>query len=54
VIEAQNDGVVPAANTDRLMQKFSPAPQFIRIDGVGHGNIVDDPRYAAAVTGFLH
>jgi pimeloyl-ACP methyl ester carboxylesterase len=53
VIEAQNDEVIPAASTARLMQAFSPVPKFIRIDGVGHGSIVGDPRYAAAVTDFL-
>ena len=53
VIAAQDDRVVPASSTARLLQQFSPAPQFIRIDGVGHGNIVHDPAYAAAVTDFM-
>ena len=53
VIAAQNDRVVPAASTARLMERFSPRPQFIRIDNVGHGNIIGDPAYAAAITDFL-
>ncbi len=53
VIAAQNDRVVPAASTARLMEKFSPTPQFIRIDNVGHGNIIGDPAYATAITDFL-
>ena len=53
VIAAQNDRVVPADSTARLMEKFSPTPQFIRIDRVAHGSIVGDPAYAAAVTDFL-
>jgi len=53
VIAAQNDRVVPAASTARLLEKFSPTPRFIRIDDVGHGNIIGDPAYAAAITDFL-
>ncbi|MFI4980823.1 MAG: alpha/beta hydrolase [Nevskiales bacterium] len=53
VLEAQNDSVVPAASTARLLEKFTPAPKFLRIDHVGHGNIIRDPVYAAAITDFL-
>ena len=53
VIAAEDDRVVPAASTARLMETFSPRPQYIRLDHTGHGNIVNDPAYAAAVTNFL-
>jgi len=53
VIAAEEDRVVPAASTARLMRTFSPTPQYIRIDHSGHGNIVKDPAYAAAVADFL-
>jgi pimeloyl-ACP methyl ester carboxylesterase len=53
VIEAQNDEVVPADSTERLLQQFAPRPQLLRIDGVGHGSVVEDPRYAAAISSFL-
>ena len=54
VLEAQNDGIVPADSTAHLLEKFSPAPKFIEIDHVGHNNIIRDPVYAAAITDFLH
>jgi len=53
VIAAEDDRVVPAASTARLMEAFSPRPQYIRLDHTGHGNIVSDPAYATAITSFL-
>jgi pimeloyl-ACP methyl ester carboxylesterase len=54
LIAAQNDEVVPAASTQRLMRQFSPAPQFISIDNADHNSIMVNPAYAAAVSDFLH
>lgn len=53
VLAAQDDRVVPAASTARLMQAFSPEPRFLRIDGVGHGSIVHAAAYGAAIADFL-
>lgn len=53
VLAAQDDRVIPAASTARLMQSFQPSPAYRLIEHSGHGDIVNKPEYTQAVSAFL-
>lgn len=53
ILRAGNDEVVPAEDTDRLIQAFLHTPVVINIPGRGHNDISKAPQYGQAMTEFL-
>jgi pimeloyl-ACP methyl ester carboxylesterase len=53
IVRAGNDDVVPAEDTDRLVQAFPLTPVVINIPGRGHNDISKAPQYAQAMKEFL-
>jgi len=53
VVRAGADAVVPAAATDRLLAVLPRAPQVLVLGQAGHDTVSADPRYGAAIGGFL-
>jgi uncharacterized protein len=53
IMRAGNDEVIPAEDTDRLIQAFPRAPNVINVAGRGHNDIHKAPEYGQAVSDFL-
>ena len=53
VRDAGHDEVVPAAATDRLLAALPHPPQVVDFPDRGHNDLSDDPRFGAALAGFL-
>jgi len=53
VIRAERDEVIPAANTDRLVESLNPAPQVLVVRGAGHNDVLRTPAEADALAHFL-
>lgn len=54
MIEAGDDGVIPADSTARLRAAFNPPPRFVRVDGAGHNTIMRRPETGTAISAFLN
>ncbi len=52
-LAAENDQVIPAGSTRRIVAALPEVKKFIVIRGVGHGDIVDSPAYAEALIDFM-
>jgi pimeloyl-ACP methyl ester carboxylesterase len=54
LLAAQQDEIVPAASTERLLARFAPGVAALRVlPGVGHNSIADSPAYLPALEGRL-
>ncbi len=53
VIRADEDEVIPAASTDRLIASLRSAPQVVAIRGAGHNDLGSDPAYGKALSEFI-
>lgn len=53
VVRAGQDEVIPAANTQRLIDSLPRRPQVVELPGADHGNVSMDPAYASALTAFF-
>ena len=53
VLRAGRDEVVPAAATDRLLAALPHPPQVVDFPDRGHNDLSDDPRFGAALAGFV-
>lgn len=53
VLRAANDEVIPARNTDRLIEALPRAPEVIDIADAGHNDLSLAPRYGQGLSEFL-
>lgn len=53
VLRAGRDTVVPARNTDRLLEALPVPAQVADFPEHGHVDLADDPRYGEALAGFM-
>jgi uncharacterized protein len=53
VVRAGQDQVIPAANTQRLIDSLPRPPQVIELPAADHSNVSLDPAYAKALTTFF-
>lgn len=53
VVRAGRDSVIPAANTQRLIDSLSQPPQLLDVPTADHGNVILDPLYARGLSRFF-
>ena len=53
VLIAENDVVIPRANTERLLEKLPQLHEAKILNGTNHGTIVESPEYLPTIKQFL-
>ena len=53
VVRAGNDAVIPAANTQRLIDSLLRPPQVLELPAADHGNFAEDPDFFTTLIGFF-
>lgn len=53
VLRAGRDTVVPARNTDRLLEALPAPARVVEFPEHGHVDLAEDPRYGEALAGFM-
>lgn len=53
VVRAGRDEVIPAANTERLIDAFPAPPRVLALPESGHDNVASDPAYGRALAEFV-
>jgi hypothetical protein len=50
---AEQDTLIPPSHSERLARAWGGPVELLRIPGLGHGDIQDDPAYGRSVRAFL-
>ena len=54
VVRAGRDEVIPASNTDRLISALAVTPKVVVLPEADHNSIGEEPKYGAALRGFVN
>lgn len=53
ILHGDRDTLIPIAQADKLSEAFGAAPDFARIEGAGHTDLVSHPEFFSAIESFV-